>query len=532
MPTCLGLYVEKNLIKYAKVSKEREATKVEAFGVKFYDKLGEAIDQIISETYSYKIPISINLSDEMYNYFEMFSMLNDKDMKKAIQTEFDLLCDEKKFNKNAIESRYILTNDLDDRDKTKVLHVSINKTELARKSQELDGYKLTTITALPLDMPNLLDLMPNENAIIINMEEKTTITTIASGQINRVDTIEQGSKDILDSINKKENSYAKAYEICKNTTIYTTEGLQENASEYLEEIMPVIYTIVTEAKKIVEENQISVEKVYITGTLAVINNIDLYFQEYFSNQTCEILKPYFLPNTLTAINIKEYMEVNSAIALALQGLGEGPKQTNFKSAKLSENFGKGKRKRGNEKINLKEMIKKGLSGALDPTEFWLLRVCGGLLLVVLIYGISSSLLANQIKAKYEEAESAYKATQSEIATVESDIDRVKNLTNNYDKLKQNLIDLNEKLAERFRSKNAIPNLLNKVMFAIPNGVQITSIENTTDKHIVITAQSEKYEQLGLFIGTIKQSTILTNVTSDSGIKQDSLVKVTIEGDLP
>ena len=349
MPTCLGLYVEKNLIKYAKVSKEREATKVEAFGVKFYDKLGEAIDQIVSETYSYKIPISINLSDEMYNYFEMFSMLNDKDMKKAIQTEFDLLCDEKKFNKNAIESRYVLTNDLDDRDKTKVLHVSINKTELARKSQELDGYKLTTITALPLDMPNLLDLTPNENAVIINMEERTAITTITNGQINRIDTIEQGSKDILDNINKKENSYAKAYEICKNTTIYTTDGLQENASEYLEEIMPTIYTIVTEAKKIIEENQIAVEKIYITGTLAVINNIDLYFQEYFLNQTCEILKPYFLPNTLAAVNIKEYMEVNSAIALALQGLGEGPKQTNFKSAKLSENLEKAREKEATKK---------------------------------------------------------------------------------------------------------------------------------------------------------------------------------------
>ena len=81
-------------------------------------------------------------------------------------------------------------------------------------------------------------------------------------------------------------------------------------------------------------------------------------------------------------------------------------------------------------------------------------------------------------------------------------------------------------------KNAIPNLLNKVMFAIPSGVQITSIENTSERHVVINAQSERYEQLGVFIGTIKQTGILTNVTSDSGTKQDSLVRVTIEGELP
>ena len=55
MASCLGLYIEKNIIKYAKVSKEHETLKVEAFGIKFYDKIGDTINQIISETYSFKI---------------------------------------------------------------------------------------------------------------------------------------------------------------------------------------------------------------------------------------------------------------------------------------------------------------------------------------------------------------------------------------------------------------------------------------------------------------------------------------------
>ena len=50
MPSCLGLYIETNIIKYAKVSKERDILKIESFGIKFYDKLDEAIKQIISET--------------------------------------------------------------------------------------------------------------------------------------------------------------------------------------------------------------------------------------------------------------------------------------------------------------------------------------------------------------------------------------------------------------------------------------------------------------------------------------------------
>ena len=294
--------------------------------------------------------------------------------------------------------------------------------------------------------------------------------------------------------------------------------------------MPTVYNIVTNVKKVIDENEIQIDKIYITGTLSVINNIDLYFQEYFTNNTCELLKPYFLPNTLTAINVKEYMEVNSAIALALQGLGEGNKQANFKNAKLSDNF-KGGKKRSNEKIDWKSKIKEGFSGALDATEYWLLRATLTILFVTILYAVISSILANQIKSKYDEAEARRVEVQTQISAVENDTDRVKKLASNYDKLKQNLIDLNAKLAERYRNKNAIPNLLNKVMFAIPSGVQVTSIENTTGKHIVIKAQSERYEQLGLFIGTLKQS-ILMDVISDSGVKQDSLVKVTIEGELP
>ena len=37
--SCLGLYIEENLIKYAKVSKDHDIIKVEAFGIKFYDKI-------------------------------------------------------------------------------------------------------------------------------------------------------------------------------------------------------------------------------------------------------------------------------------------------------------------------------------------------------------------------------------------------------------------------------------------------------------------------------------------------------------
>ena len=53
MSNCLGLYIENNLIKYAKLSKEKDNIKIEAYGVKFFDDLEKTIEQIVRETYSF-----------------------------------------------------------------------------------------------------------------------------------------------------------------------------------------------------------------------------------------------------------------------------------------------------------------------------------------------------------------------------------------------------------------------------------------------------------------------------------------------
>ena len=72
MQNCLGIYIENNLIKYAKVSKDKNDYKVEAFGVKFYDNLNDTIKKIVEETYSFNTPITINLANEKYLYFDIF----------------------------------------------------------------------------------------------------------------------------------------------------------------------------------------------------------------------------------------------------------------------------------------------------------------------------------------------------------------------------------------------------------------------------------------------------------------------------
>lgn len=539
MPSCLGIYIEEHLIKYAKVSKEHENIKVEAFGIKFYDKIGDAISQVIEETYSQKTPISVNMSEEMYNYFDMFALLTKTDLQKAIKTEFESYCSEKGYNPNVFERRYAVVDNQLDKEKIKVIHIADNKIELNKRIQEIDGYKLTNISPISMSIPNLINIEPNENCIIVNMEDKTTITTIIDSKIYHVDVLDEGSTDILSKINLKENSYSKSYEICKNTTIYTSEGkeLQDEQTNYLEDIMPTLYTIVSNTQKIINSTTEKINKVYITGTAALVNNVDLYFQEYLTESNCEILKPYFINNTKD-ISIKDYIEVNSAISIALMGLGTGIAGMNFKKQsfadkipawlKVEVNPGKTKK----EQKNLGGFLTWDLGQKLDKTEKCLLRIATGLLLLVVIYSGFASLLNSQIGKKQQEAESYIENTNKQIQLANADNEKIKTKTNEYTAMINELEQANEKIADRNKTRNAIPNLLNQIMSIIPENVQLTSIENTSGTHVIINAQSNKYEQLGYLKAKIKADVILTNVISTAGQKDNNIVTVKIEGDLP
>ena len=224
MPSCLGLYIENNIIKYAKISKDHDNFRIESFGMKFYDNVDEAIKQIISETYSYKTPITVNLSDEKYTYAQLFSLLSKKDLEKAVDTEFDFYCNETGKNRNALEYRRLLIPNLEDRDKITSLYAYTDKSNIVGKLQILDAYRVNQVVPLPLSIINLNTFSDKKNSVIVNIEKNTSVTTIVNGKIQRVDIIENGMREILDNIIIKENSYAKAYEICKNTTIYTSQG--------------------------------------------------------------------------------------------------------------------------------------------------------------------------------------------------------------------------------------------------------------------------------------------------------------------
>ena len=561
MASSLGIYIEDTMIKYAKVIKEKDSFKVDSFNVLFYDDLHKALTQIINETNSYKLPICTNISNEIYGYVEVFSGLNKNDIKSTVDIEFEMDCNEKSYNKDSLEMRYIVMNDKENSEKLKALYIAANKADISKKAQTLGQYKLNSMAPISASITNLINVGDKDNVAIINIEDTTKITTILNGQIYRIDTIDIGMKNILEEINKTENSMAKSYDICKNITIYTqdVQATQSEGNEHLEDIMPTLYKIVTESKKMLDSAFGNVTKVYLTGAGTVINNLDLYFQEYMINTKCEILRPYFLEGGNVRTSIKDYIEVNSAMALALNGLGIGMKELNYANsasalntdivAKLKNMLKIGgvvpSGKNAGGKMNLP--INMSFKGPLTAVEKLMLRGTAVALVATVGFIGFSNFVTKQIETKKEEVDASLAKTSSELSKMDTQLSTINSQASSYSSMidainklnnptssdtTDSTSDIGANLKETIIGKDAIPNLLTKIMTKIPQKVKVTSIENTQDKHIVIQAESSQYEQLGFFKGLLTTENILADVKSTSGTKEGDVIKVTIEGELP
>ncbi len=533
MQRCLGIYVEDNLIKYAKVSKNRDDFKIEAFGMKFFhDNLAGQIKKVIEETFSFNIPISVNLTGEKYLYFDIFALLSKQDIQKSVDTEFETYCEEHKYNPKAFETRHALVKNIENNEKIKAIDVVVNKIELNKQKSYFDKNNLTRISPIGTAITSIVKLQKKENALIVNMEDKTTITTIYNNQIYNVETMECGSEEVLQKINKVENSLNKAYEICKETTIYTSNVEADQIEQpHIEDILPVLYQVSQRVKKIVDDSPEKISTVYLTGTLSVINNIDLYFQEFLTNAECKILKPNIMEASSSQINIKDYIEVNSAISLAMTALGEGTQSMNFKEngvlQKVNALVG-----RKTDSDGSKSAIFSSFKTELNKTETVLIRVFVAILLVNVIFFAFSKMLYAQMGNKEKEVEKLIASEKSEIGKINSDTGTLQEIDDEYVGRTEKLKAINNKISNIAEMKNSIPNLLNQIMYNIPESVQLISIQNDSERHVIIDAQSTDYDQLGYFISQIKLSKILNDVVSSRSQKTDGYVKVTIEGELP
>lgn len=336
MPSCLGFYTDKNMIKYAKVNRDKTSGMymLEAYGVKFYDNIITTIDEIAQEVGMEQCTVSLTMMNEGYHAVEVFSGLKSKDRDDLVRSEFDAFCEQKGLVSTALELRYQLVHNTGNIDKYVALCSYVSKGELANSNTNFEGFKISSIAPLGLSVGNLFNNKGiDEEAAIINIENKTTVTILLRNEIQDVIEIPLGMEDILDKLAEKYNSYAKAYEACKKISVYIDDvtTLDEESRDILDVVLPVLYDIRQRADEIIAPYKRLIKTVYISGAAVTINNVDLYFQENFPSMRVENVKPFFLSQQDKATQ-NEIIEVNSAIAIALNGLGMVDPDIDFSGA--------------------------------------------------------------------------------------------------------------------------------------------------------------------------------------------------------
>jgi hypothetical protein len=573
MPSCLGIYAEDNLIKYAKLSKDKTTglINVLSYGIKFYDNFVQTLDNIIAETDSSKDDICVNLTKEEYVYIDVFNRLNAKDTKQMLKTEFDSHMNEKGLPENVLEMRYYLVKNTGKTDTFKAVCVSANKAILSKISQNFSGKKLVNISPIGLSIPNLFkNRGMDQKAAVINIEDKTTVTVFKDGEISNVVQIPLGMDDIISRISDKYNSYAKAYEACKTITAYTDGyGNDDENKEILDFLLPMFYDLMQRIDNILGDYRKELRNIYLTGTGVIINNLDLFFQEYYAEIPCEILRPYFVNKDIS--NLKDIIEVNSATAIALSAL-DGKKDMNFysgsaggpisldlikkkiKSFDIKSSMEKfaSMAKNLEEKVKEKTALKAGKkrkkaqvdfeedevqepkheldTKVLDYLDAWLIRVSLGLMVGFSVYAGVAYYAGQILSEKNKLADETMAEIRQELADIESDTTQINSSAVEYQSKTNKLEDIiNQIIREDERSFN-IPNLLSQIMFMVPDDVKITNLEVASNNGVVIEANSGKYSQLGYFVSKLKLENILQNVDMEV-LNMENDIKIKVSGDL-
>lgn len=585
MPSCLGIYTDRNMIKYAKVTSTTDKVagqsfSLDAYGVKFYDNIQATVDEIVDEVGADQSVVALSLSNEDYYMAEVFSNLKRKDMLELIQSEYAEKKGETSFPASVLEMRYKLALNSGSMDKHLALCVAASKGELANLRKNFEQYKISSIVPLSVSLKNLF---PNqaidEEAIVINIEDKTTVTVFHRSEIQYVTSIQLGAQEIITKLSEKYNSASKAYEACKKVSAYISDAydMDDESRDILDVVIPVLYDIRQQVDAIVTPYLRDARKIYITGTGAIINNIDLYFSEVFLDTECEVLKPFFVYKEDP--NIKDIVEVNSAIALALDGVGMAEIDLDFnamakkaagvvtlkekvKKLGLDEKFTEYKTKTTDfmKKLNAPVKTKKrkkrnvafdegllsgtgsqGADSEVEEEQGTYGRVDSGLVKLAVFaitflttYSIASNVINKQIQAKTQEINAEIGKANAVIQLANDDSQYLKSVADDYVEITNKLSAIIVKIEEDRTSSRIdfdIPNFLSKLMFIMPANVRVTSIDVDEIGNVKIQAESGQYAQLGFFVSRLKVEEILQNV--DMEVVSDSEnIKIIVSGVMP
>ena len=320
MASALGIFIDRNIIKYAKLNGTKDKLKVESYGMKYEENHKELLKQIIEETNSSKNNVVINAAEIHYEETSIFSMLKKKDYDKAVEVAYEEIIDKQKLRPELLEYGYILSKNPADSEKLHVL-LGIQEKGAMETRANLFGQNVMLYSQMPIgiSISNIYESpLP---ALIVNIEEDTYITEIYDTEPIKVTRIATGTRNIIDTINNEENSISKSYEVLRNMVLPTDDmdQISFEGNEYAPVIVSEVMKIVSEIKSVMKKRPGIYKKIYISGTGATISNLETFIEKLIDDVECDILRPAGIEGQ-KKVAIKEYVDVNSAIALACEAL--------------------------------------------------------------------------------------------------------------------------------------------------------------------------------------------------------------------
>ena len=320
MASALGIFIDRNIIKYAKLNGTKDKLKVESYGMKYGENHKELLKQIIEETNSSKNNVVINAAEIHYEETSIFSMLKKKDYDKAVEVAYEEIIDKQKLRPELLEYGYILSKNPADSEKLHVL-LGIQEKGAMETRANLFGQNVMLYSQMPIGI-SISNIYENPlPALIVNIEEDTYITEIYDSEPIKVTRIATGTKNIIDTINNEENSISKSYEVLRNMVLPTDDmdQISFEGNEYAPVIVSEVMKIVSEIKSVMKKRPGIYKKIYISGTGATISNLETFIEKLIDDVECDILRPAGIEGQ-KKVAIKEYVDVNSAIALACEAL--------------------------------------------------------------------------------------------------------------------------------------------------------------------------------------------------------------------
>ncbi len=543
MSSCLGIYINDDVIKYAKLSYEKNNIHLEQYGTRFVklDKLN-LIQSIIKETDSENCKIAITPENSEYINLEAFDQAQIKGHFADIaKMEFEAWCE--RTGKSTQKYKYIY--------KVADVKNSNNKRDIALNVVEkemVDRYtsRFPNISSIyPASfLTNRLVQPEDQNYILVDLSNNLTIFVVINNQIVEIRNFDIGMKQILHDFSGKLGSYQKAYDACKQINVFS-EGSDNNNKELELLLEPILQEVLKKVQVYVNQYRKDIDKMLLTGNGIIFTNIDILFTE-FLDVKCEILRPNFIENTSNVRNTADILESIEAIALAYDELVPKPKESTYVKSSIMK---------GNSFLSIfsfdknapkKEKGIKPQANNLEPKVMAMpnlnlellnkIGICTSIvvLLGVISYGTFSNIYTKKVEQMKKEIKNSVSKIDTSISAVNSDTSYINSNTQKYKTINDDVQNIVEQIESnkigKFTTYN-VATFLQNIIKIIPKNVQLVNISSDDNKNVKITAKSSSYADLGYFVAELKINNTLNSLKINN-IQNGETTTIEIGGELP